>query len=143
MILGRCRVRAILITASIAFYRRLGVSVEEAGRPEWAPHHATAVMPNGMRLELDSVRFAMQWNAGSKPRGTGAMGVLFFYVGTREEVDRVYAEMTGAGHPGQHPPEDAFWGARYAIVEDPDGNAVGIMSPIDPAKRRAPPPPPS
>ena len=34
---------------------------------------------------------------------------------------------------------DSFWGARYAIVEDPDGIAVGLMSPIS-AKHRAPPP---
>lgn len=26
-------------------------------------------------------------------------------------------------------------GARYAIVEDPDGNYVGVMSPSDPARR--------
>jgi len=32
---------------------------------------------------------------------------------------------------------------RYAIVEDPDGSSVGIMSAIDNAKRRAVPPPPS
>jgi uncharacterized glyoxalase superfamily protein PhnB len=36
-------------------------------------------------------------------------------------------------------PFDAFWGARYAIVEDPDGIAVGLMSPIS-ANRRSPPP---
>jgi hypothetical protein len=34
-----------------------------------------------------------------------------------------------------HEPYDAFWGARYAIVEDAGGNAVGIMSPVDPARR--------
>jgi hypothetical protein len=31
------------------------------------------------------------------------------------------------------------WGARYAIVVDPDGNHIGLMSPSDPALRRAPP----
>ena len=36
----------------------------------------------------------------------------------------------------QQEPYDAFWGARYAVVSDPDGNGVGIMSPIDPAQRR-------
>ena len=36
----------------------------------------------------------------------------------------------------QQEPYDAFWGARYAIVEDPDGNAVGLMSPIDPDRQR-------
>lgn len=35
-------------------------------------------------------------------------------------------------------PYDAVWGPRYAVVEDPDGNAVGIMSPIDPQRRSDP-----
>jgi len=30
-----------------------------------------------------------------------------------------------AGLGSQKGPEDAFWGAWYAIVEDPDGNAAG------------------
>jgi hypothetical protein len=33
-------------------------------------------------------------------------------------------------------------GARYAIVTDPDGNSVGIMSPVDRERRSAPPTPP-
>ena len=33
----------------------------------------------------------------------------------------------------QQEPYDAFWGARYAVVSDPDGNGVGIMSPVDDA----------
>jgi len=37
------------------------------------------------------------------------------------------------------PPFDAFWGARYAIVEDPDGNVIGFQSPSDPERRTAPP----
>ncbi len=41
----------------------------------------------------------------------------------------------------QQDPYDAFWGARYAVVSDPDGNGVGIMSPPDPAMRTAPPEP--
>ena len=60
-------------------------------------------------------------------------------VSSREDVDRLYAAVTGAGYASQQPPYDAFWGARYAIVEDPDGNAVGLMSPIDPEPpQRAP-----
>jgi predicted enzyme related to lactoylglutathione lyase len=37
------------------------------------------------------------------------------------------------------PPYDTFCGARYAILLDPDGNYVGLMSPPDPARRSAPP----
>jgi hypothetical protein len=32
-------------------------------------------------------------------------------------------------------------GARYAVVTDPDGNAVGLMSPIDSARKTMPPTP--
>ena len=54
-------------------------------------------------------------------------------------MDARYADLTAAGYRGQQPPWDAFWGARYAVVEDPDGNPVGLMSPIDPARRSAAP----
>jgi uncharacterized glyoxalase superfamily protein PhnB len=42
------------------------------------------------------------------------------------------------GYRGQQPLYDAFWGARYAVIEDPGGNAVWIMSPIDPDRRSQP-----
>ena len=60
-------------------------------------------------------------------------------VASREAVGERWAELTGAGYTGRQPPYDAFWGARYAIVIDPDGNHVGLMSPVDPARRGAPP----
>jgi hypothetical protein len=41
--------------------------------------------------------------------------------------------------PGQRLPFDAFWGAPYAIVAAPDDNDVGLMSPIDEARRLWPP----
>lgn len=130
------------LRASVTFYRRLGLTVQESGRPEWVPHHATAVMPNGIRLEMDSAAFAKQWNPGWKGHSSGASCVLFFGVNLPDEVDRLFEAMAAAGCVVEKTPEDAFWGARYAIIEDPDGNPVGIMSPVDPARRRAPPPPP-
>ena len=51
------------------------------------------------------------------------------------------AALAAAGAAVQQEPYDAFWGARYAVVSDPDGNGVGIMSPVDPAQRRDQPPP--
>jgi catechol 2,3-dioxygenase-like lactoylglutathione lyase family enzyme len=130
------------VPASAPFYRRLGLRVEEAGHPEWAAHHATPIMSNGMRLELDSEPFAERWNRGWKGRGRGRMGVLFFTVPAREVVDLLHETLSLDGYPSQQPPYDAFWGARCAIVEDPDGNPVGIMSPIDSALRRTPHSPP-
>lgn len=128
---------------SVAFYRLLGVSIDEMAAPEWAPHHANGVTANGIGVEFDSVAFARQWNPGLRPtsRSGGGM-VVFFHVSARDEVDRVHGRVTAAGHRSLKQPEDAFWGARYAIVEDPDGNPVGIMSAVDDSMRRPPPVPP-
>jgi len=114
--------------ASLRFYRRLGLTIKDTD-PQWALLHRSAVMPDGIELDFDSVTFARQWNAGWPGRARGGMGVLGFELPSRDAVDEVYEDLVGAGYNSQQPPFDAFWGARYAVVEDPDGNAVGLMSP--------------
>lgn len=121
---------------SVSFYRRLGLTITDAD--EWGDHHRSAAMDGGIDLDFDSERFASRWNVGWPNRGQ--MGVLGFRVSSREAVDEIYEDLIGAGSTGQQPPYDAFWGSRYAVVEDPDGHAIGIMSPPDPARRSSPPP---
>lgn len=58
---------------------------------------------------------------------------------SRADVDRIFAALTEAGYTALTAPHDAFWGSRYAILQDPDGIAVGLMSPADPAFRSTPP----
>jgi catechol 2,3-dioxygenase-like lactoylglutathione lyase family enzyme len=133
------------VDASRAFYSRLGLDFGAERDPEWGAHHVSAVPAVGggedahLDVDLDSTAFVTDWDRGW-PGGTGV--VLGFKVETRDEVDRLVAELTSDGVRVQQPPFDAFWGARYAVVSDPDGHAVGIMSPVDPA-RRSPHPPPS
>lgn len=123
--------------ASVAFYRRLGLVFHD--RHPLSAHHVEARMPNGCQLDLDSVAFAKKWDAGLRVGQGGGRVVLTFEVPTREVVDEVHADLVAAGHTSQQAPYDAFWGARFAIVEDPDGNPVGLMSPIDPKRTSAPP----
>ena len=133
------------VDASIAFYRRLGVEIPEPRiwRTSTGVHHVSAIEADSQAaatLDLDSAAFAQIWNRGWTGRiDLAGRVVVGFSVDSRDEVDRLYDEMTAAGHRGLQAPWDAFWGARYAIVEDPDGIAVGLMSPIS-AKHRAPPP---
>lgn len=35
-----------------------------------------------------------------------------------------------AGYRGHKEPWDAFWGQRYAIVNDPDGNHISLFAPL-------------
>jgi catechol 2,3-dioxygenase-like lactoylglutathione lyase family enzyme len=124
------------MAATVAFYRRLGIEIPTTG-PVWDDDHRVADTSGGPDLEFDSRRFARKWAADGSDAGI----VLGFGVSSRQAVDRLYDDLIGAGHVGRRPPHDAFWGARYAIVEDPDGNPVGLMSPIDHAHASAPPAP--
>lgn len=65
--------------------------------------------------------------------------VIGFSLPTREAAEERYAELTSAGNAGRQPLFDAFWGARYAIVADPDGDDVGLMSPVGESRRTWPP----
>lgn len=126
--------------AAVAFYRRLGIEVADTP-PPWTDTHRETVMPGNIVLHLDNVRHTRQWNRGWPGSGGGGACVVGFKFASREEVDRVYADLASAGYRGQQEPYDAFWGSRYAVIEDPDGNAVGMMSPSDPARRGEPPRP--
>jgi catechol 2,3-dioxygenase-like lactoylglutathione lyase family enzyme len=141
--LGQINIIVRDMARSLAFYRLLGVSVEAMTVAEWAPHHANGTTANGVPIEFDSVAFAKAWNPGVDETRLGSAVLPFFQVAARADVDRVHARLTAAGYPSQKGPEDAFWGARYAIVADPDGNAVGITSAIDATKAFLPPPPPN
>ena len=120
------------------FYQRLGVKLS-AGPPEWAAHHRTKADDDGIDFDLDSEQFCSLWNQGW-PGGPGV--VLGFRVPEREAVDRLYDELIAAGYAGQQAPYDAFWGSRYAVVADPDGNSVALLSAADDDHRTVPPAPP-
>jgi catechol 2,3-dioxygenase-like lactoylglutathione lyase family enzyme len=140
-ILDQVNIVAVDFRRSREFYRRLGVTLGEApGDATGNPFHVNGQSENGLHVDLDSPAFAQRWNTGWAGReDLAGRIVLGFRFASREAVDQAYAELTGLGHRGLQPPYDAFWGARYAVVEDPNGLAVGLMSPIDPARRSMPP----
>ncbi len=124
------------LAASVGFYRQLGVDIPDAP-PGWNDHHRTAEFADagGIDFDIDSLAFAKHW--GSDGVATGPF--LGFRVSSRDAVDALYEKLTAAGHRGLRAPYDAFWGARYAIVEDPGGVAVGLMSESSEQYRSAPP----
>jgi catechol 2,3-dioxygenase-like lactoylglutathione lyase family enzyme len=108
---------------SIQFYRLLGVDVPET--PEEG--HLDTFLPNGVRFMLDSedtVRsFRPDWQ-----RETGNQLGLAFECASPSEVDEVYTRAVDAGFHGEKAPWDAFWGQRYAQLQDPDGIGVDLYA---------------
>jgi uncharacterized glyoxalase superfamily protein PhnB len=127
------------MAATVDFYRRVGVDIAD-GQPPWdAIHRSAEVSADGrVGFDLDAASFASKWMVGWPEGRTGA---LIVFGGERPWVDETYAELTSAGAPSRQAPNDAFWGSRFAAVEDPDGNIVGLMSPVDQAFASAPPEP--
>lgn len=116
---------------SLAFYRLLGLDVNAvpiAWPPGTGGRHATASSTEGPHVEFDNTELARIWGHAGLAPGTPVIGFSFE---SREQVDATYAELVAAGYRGRLDPYDAFFGARYAIVDDPDGHPIGLMGPID------------
>jgi uncharacterized glyoxalase superfamily protein PhnB len=116
------------VKAAADFYTTLGVEVPELWEQDGVAHH----------VEIPDAGFGFnsrQLTQGYDKAWPDASGVvLIFHVDGRDDVDKKFAELTGAGYRAHMEPIDAFWGARYAIIDDPDGNHVGIMSSSDRAE---------
>lgn len=110
---------------ALAFYRRLGVDIPASADAE---PHVDVALSGGLRIAWDTVEtihsFDPNWTA---PRG-GPRVSLAFRCESPESVNHVYAELVDSGYDGHLPPWDAFWGQRYAVLRDPDGNDVALYA---------------
>jgi catechol 2,3-dioxygenase-like lactoylglutathione lyase family enzyme len=111
---------------SLAFYRQLGLDIPPEADQE---SHVDLELPGGMRLSWDTVEVIRSFDPDwQPPSGQGRIG-LAFRVDSPADVDACYAELVSLGYEGHRPPWDAFWGQRYAVVLDPDGNGVDLFAP--------------
>ena len=128
--------------ATISFYRLLGLDIPDNSvwRTETGPHHVEVKMPNGFELAFDSNALASVYHSGSMQHtNSGTRNVISFRVQGSNKVDSICEKLKDLGHSVSQEPYNTFWGSRYAIIEDPDGNLVGIMSEPDPSLRSSPP----
>ncbi|MEG3626890.1 VOC family protein [Streptomyces poriticola] len=120
------------MAASVTFYRRLGFAFPEGAEEQ---PHAEAELPGGIRLLLDTEETVRSFHAGwQPPSAPGGRASLALLCDTPEEVDALYEELVGAGYHGELEPWDAFWGQRYAVVADPDGNGVDLFARLPDAR---------
>jgi len=126
--------------SAVTFYTALGLELVDGG-PE-APH--SEFSSGSIRILLDTEEVML----GIDPEWTWPTGghkmSLAFDCSSPEAVDASFAELTAGGKgvgssqadPSEsspvagivHEPWDAFWGQRYAVVSDPDGNTVDLFA---------------
>lgn len=106
-----------------AFYELLGFKFGEIKDGE---DHIEPVEPGGMRLMIDSKKLMAELiNAEPKPSNHSAFAILY---DSPAEVNTVAERVKQAGHTIVAEPRDAFWGQRYAIVQDPDGYRIDLFA---------------
>ncbi|MGY0005373.1 VOC family protein [Micromonospora sp. I033] len=112
---------------TLDFYRRLGLPVPPGAERE---PHVEITLDNGVRLAWDTVETIRSFDPDFTPTTGDPRANLAFRCADPAEVDRWYGELTAAGYHGHRPPWDAFWGQRYAVLHDPDGNGVDLFAPL-------------
>ena len=117
--------------ASVAFYRALGFDI--AAGAEAAPFVQLRIA-DGVEFAFGTHGLTSGYHAGFTPPVGRGSTCLQFFLDSRVAVDTLHEKLKGAGYASHLAPFDAFWGARYAEVLDPDGHAVGFHSPRDPER---------
>jgi catechol 2,3-dioxygenase-like lactoylglutathione lyase family enzyme len=110
---------------ALAFYRRLGLDIPAEAD---AQPHVETDLAGGLRLLFDTVEVIRSFDPDWAPPPHGLHRMeLAFRLDSPAEVDDLYGQLTALGHHGAKKPWDAFWGQRYALVQDPDGNSVALF----------------
>ena len=109
---------------TIQFYTLLGFQFPELKDGEG---HIEPVNADGSaRLMIDSVEI-VKGIIGEDPK-PGTHSSFAIEYNSPEEVNEVAQKVQEAGFTVTKAPWDAFWGQRYAIVEDPDGYKVDLYA---------------
>ena len=113
------------MAAALAFYRMLGLDIPAEADTE---PHVDVALAGGLRLAFDTEATITSFHPAWKPSTGGGRVALAFALPDPAAVDAAYAELTAAGHHGELEPFDAFWGMRYATVQDPDGTGIDLFA---------------
>ncbi|NNC92697.1 MAG: glyoxalase [Acidimicrobiia bacterium] len=114
------------MAAALAFYRRLGFDIP----PEADSEGHVEATAGGLRVAWDTVEVVRSFDPEWTPPVGGQRLGLAFLCDSPTEVDNIYAGLIADGYQGHKAPWDAFWGQRYAVVRDPDGNPIDLFAPL-------------
>ena len=118
-----------LITADIA--RLVGFYERATGvRADWATEDFAEIRTAHSTLAIGSTRTVPLFGPGSAQPASNRTAIIEFLV---DDVDGVYAELTGFVEDFVNEPTTMPWGNRALLFRDPDGNLVNFFTPVTPA----------
>ena len=112
------------IELGLRFYRdTLGFQETFRTPREGTPEHVELTL-QGFSIGLGTVEAAKRVHGVDVSPGTPAMVMVVW----TEDVDQAFAKLTASGAPAVQPPHDTGNDNRNALLRDPDGNLVEIVS---------------
>lgn len=116
------------LRASLNFYRRLGLAIPESAGGSF---DYRLRLPSGQVFFWETYEAVRAFDPAWRPATGSRRVVLEFGFATPGALDAKYAELTAAGHEGRLEPF-TFTGStvRYALINDPDGNEIGLRYPL-------------
>ncbi len=114
---------------TLAFYRALGLPIPDGAHLDAAgePQDHVEVTQGGLRIAWETEALARQLDPAWTPPSGQRMGIAF-QAGSSAEVDETCGRMTALSFAVTAAPCDAFWGQRYATLQDPDGNSIDVFA---------------
>lgn len=116
------------MSRALSFYRALGLAAPAGQDSE---DHVQVATPGGATLSFLTEAMMRQAHP-SWVQPVGQRVTFSCRCDSPAEVDETYARVTAAGFEGRQAPWDAFWGQRYAMLSDADGNRVDLFAATSP-----------
>jgi catechol 2,3-dioxygenase-like lactoylglutathione lyase family enzyme len=114
------------MATTLAFYRSLGLDIPAAADSE---PHVDVELGGGIRLMFDTADVVRSMYPDWHHPGPTSFGMaMAFECASPADVDATHARLVDHGAVSAKEPWDAFWGMRYAVVHDPDGNPVDLYA---------------
>ena len=113
--------------AALKFYRLLGLDIPQGKE---ADPYVEVITPNGYRISWNTVEMMKGVYPDWEELPTGHRMGLAFKCDSPADVDSAYRRIVQSGYQSYKEPWDAFWGQRYAVVVDPDGNLIDLFAPL-------------
>ncbi|PIZ62380.1 glyoxalase [Candidatus Roizmanbacteria bacterium CG_4_10_14_0_2_um_filter_39_13] len=113
------------IKKTLEFYELLGF---EFGKP-MGDHYESLVASSSVKLMIDG-KETIKNIIGEDPKPGNHSSFAIQY-DSPQEVNDVVSKIQQSGFIIFKEPWDAFWGQRYAVVEDPDGYKVDLYAQLE------------